>query len=177
MMVRLLRQRGARPNLHLAASLWDASLIRRLIAEGADVNARDEYGRTPLHRVVDLKAMGDRDGQDVAAVEALLAGGADPNAETGDGHTPLAIAGSRHLDCFIPLVQAGADPRVRSTWSFDWPLHCAVGAGRLDIVQALVESGAEVDAKDSGGRTALSWAIRGDKTEIAAYLRAHGGHE
>ncbi|MCE5240771.1 ankyrin repeat domain-containing protein [bacterium] len=178
-MARLLVGHGAQPSLHLAASLWDADTIRRLLAAGADVNARDGRGRTPLHRVVGLDTLGRGSDQAVAAVQALLAAGADPNAKDKEGRTPLAVAGPSTLECFIPLLEGGADPNVRSSWSSTWPLHMAVrfGGRHLDIVKALVEHGADVNATNTSGHTPLAEAVEGGHKEIGDYLRAHGAHE
>lgn len=42
----------------------------------------------------------------------------------------------------------------------DWtPLHSAVSAGHTDIVQALISGGADVNAANSSGQTALHYAV------------------
>ncbi|HEY6430138.1 MAG TPA: ankyrin repeat domain-containing protein [Acidimicrobiales bacterium] len=59
--------------------------IGRLLAAGADPNAADKGGSTPLHRAVRNRCAG--------AVEVLLAGGADPLRDNGRGSTPTKLAG------------------------------------------------------------------------------------
>ncbi|MGC8638706.1 MAG: ankyrin repeat domain-containing protein [Isosphaeraceae bacterium] len=97
-----------RERLHLAAQDGDLAQVKRLIAEGLDVNAFDELGNTPLH----WAAM--KEHLEVAAF--LIEAGADVNAhdEAQIGNTPLAeIAGNCSLAMARLLVDAGADPTIR----------------------------------------------------------------
>lgn len=71
-------------SLHDAAWWGDKPAVERLIAQGADVNAKDDGGWTPLHW-----AAGRHDEQ---VAELLIAKGADVNAKDNDGWTPLRIA-------------------------------------------------------------------------------------
>ena len=61
-----------------------ADYIRVLISEGAEVNAKDEYGMTPL-----LYATWKSSPE---IVQLLIEKGADVNARNTDGRTPLTIA-------------------------------------------------------------------------------------
>jgi hypothetical protein len=91
--VRARNRRGAEP-LHAAAvgspgsavfnPQAQAATIACLIAAGADANAGDVSGVTPLHRAVRTRC--------AAAVEALLSHGADINARNNSGSTPLTLA-------------------------------------------------------------------------------------
>ncbi len=68
--------------LSMAVLKGDLPTVRRLIAEGADVNSRDENGSTPLHAAAFLGRY------EIAAV--LLERGADPNAKANDGNPPIS---------------------------------------------------------------------------------------
>jgi uncharacterized protein len=71
--------------LHAAlAGRRDHRIVSRLLASGADVNARAAGGYTPLH----IAAFHD----DVGVIETLLAHGAAADAREDQGRTPLAIA-------------------------------------------------------------------------------------
>jgi uncharacterized protein len=71
--------------LHAAlAGRRDHRIVSRLLASGAEVNARAAGGYTPLH----IAAFHD----DVGVVETLLAHGAAADAREDQGRTPLAIA-------------------------------------------------------------------------------------
>jgi len=86
-------RRGAQP-LHYAAdgnpesTHWNperqAATIALLIRAGADPNAVDRSGVTPLHRAVRTRS--------AAAVRALLDGGADPAKKNGHGSTAVDLA-------------------------------------------------------------------------------------
>ena len=67
--------------LHNAARNGHKEIVELLIAKGADVDAKDEDGWTPLHWAV---VNGHEE-----TVELLLANGSDVNAKDNDGETPL----------------------------------------------------------------------------------------
>lgn len=67
-----------------------ADTVRALIRAGADVNAREERGLTPLHAA----AINDGVEREIVAdaVRALIEAGADVNALSEKGHTPVFLA-------------------------------------------------------------------------------------
>jgi ankyrin repeat protein len=88
--------------LHNAAEADDVVNIRRLVAEGADVNVAGDGGWRPLHEAA-------AEGH-VEAVQVLVELGADKEASTAAGDTPLhwaAYAG--HVTVVKTLVELGAD--------------------------------------------------------------------
>lgn len=98
--------------LHAAAKQARADVIRLLLAAGADVDARDSKGRTPLLRAV-RSAFGPPT-EVLPALRRLLDAGADPNvADMIRGRTPLHWAAFYHLaDGIRTLLEYGATQRL-----------------------------------------------------------------
>jgi len=152
-----------RTTLHSAPN-W--AVAERLIREGADVNARDSFGMTPLHTAA-------RAGRN-DVVEVLIARGADVNARSDRGQTPLfyAVVGEGK-QMAEHLIAHGADVNAQDNYGMT-PLHCAAAAGHREAVQVLLAAGANVDIKDNEGRTPLDLATGLGHTEIAELLAGQG---
>ena len=128
--------------------------VNQLISTGADVNARDHRGETPLHTAAYSG--------DPAVIVALADAGAGVNARNERGDLPLHEAASRNGDPAViaALVAAGAevDARARDRTT---PLHRAArSTDNPEVIDVLVAAGAELDARDEEGDTPLhhSWS-------------------
>jgi hypothetical protein len=112
--------------LHAVADIGDKDMAALLLANGADVNTRNDfYGSTPLHGAANdighEVAVGGR--KEVA--ELLLAHGADVNAKDSNGWTPLHVAAHWHnRDVAEVLLANGADVNAK-TKDGQTPLYLA----------------------------------------------------
>ncbi len=187
---------GATPLL-LAAVNGNAAIIGRLIEAGADANA-------PLTLNGDTALMlSSRTGK-TGAVRTLLDAGADVNAlETWGGTTALMWAvEENHLDTVAMLLDNGADVNARSyyipsatgrgfegaspvppapdqspaEYANGWltPMMFAAREGHMEIAQALVAAGADLDIVSADGKNALALAIFNGHYEMASYLIDNG---
>lgn len=102
-----------------------------------------------------------------------------PSATAGDRHRAMALAAQcGHADVLALLVDAGEDPNrfnPPGCHSHSSPLHQAIAAGHLEVVELLIDRGARLDIKDSIYQgTPLGWAEHCNRPEIASYLESLG---
>lgn len=155
-----------------AARLGDRAAVERLIAEGADVNVRNELGLTAL-------TLAAREGHP-GVVETLLNLGADLDIRAGTGiYTEI-----------VPEPGAGVEVTQNSNSTVvDFSKPAKVNYGRLygetalimaaqkghaEIVRLLLTKGASIDMQTSDGKTALMKALEKADTEMAKLLLANG---
>jgi ankyrin repeat protein/beta-lactamase regulating signal transducer with metallopeptidase domain len=135
--------------LHQAAAAGDVEQVQKLLAQGADVHAKDENGRTPLHSAA-RQARKD-------VVEVLLARGANVNEVDGSGQTPLHLAANFGWKPVPELLLAhGAQIDARDK-AGNTPLHAAADQVNVekDLLEFLIAKGADVKARNEAGQTPL----------------------
>ncbi len=138
--------------LFAAAHSGDAAAIARLIAGGADVRARDGYGRTPLHAAA---YAGRHD-----AMRALASGGADANALENDRYDIVTIAAVANDLPTLKVALALGDRPGNITSRYDGTaLIAAAHLGHAEIVRELIRAGAPLDHVNNLGWTALIESI------------------
>ncbi len=111
-------------------------------------------------------------------VEFLLNQGAEVDALDGGGHTPLYSAAnglkSGGGQVVRALVRAGANVNACEGAKRCTPLHMAARRGNRETAEALLESGADIEARDSEGETPLRRAVNCNHAGVAALLMAKG---
>ena len=181
--------------LHYAAHAGHKEIAELLIANGADINAKDMNGMTPLHRATYLGY------KEIA--ELLIAKGADVNVKDDNGKTPLdesiiynqpeiadilrkdgAKSGAEdsiHVAAWVGNIEAvkqhlaaGVDVNGKGDFFGRTPLLHAVSGGHKEVAELLIAAGADVDAKDNTGWTPLQMAASNGHKEIVELLIAKG---
>jgi len=141
----------------------DVPRLRRLIAEGADVNALDEQGQTPALLAVCL--------EDMKLLTVLRDAGANLLARNTLGQTTLQFAaGDGPIEILHMVLAAGADPddqwdRYRRT-----ALHLAAIRNRSHAATLLLEAGARVDLRDWEDQTPLMGAAANGSLDAARVI-------
>ena len=167
------RQYQRHTPLHLAVRWNELPMVEILMKAGADLEARQGGGGTPLHEAA-------WSSDDPAVFQALLQAGADVNALDNDWNTPLhglarfnSDRGHRSVVMAQILIEAGADVKARQRYG-STPLHFAARRGSVPIIEVLLEAGAEVDARNNEGQTPLHEVVRFNEnpTAIEALLSA-----
>lgn len=149
-----------------AARNGDRGALSALIAQGADVIARQEDGTSALH----WAAYRDDD----ESADLLIRAGAGVNAANDLGATPLWLACENGSASMVRrLLQAGANPNL-ALLSGETPLMTAARTGYADVVEQLLAKGADVNAKESARQqTALMWAVAQQHADVVEVLLAH----
>ena len=156
-------------------------VVKNLLSHGADVNARNDEGHTPLHAVM-IEAVFRNDdsymSEWIEIMKALVASGADVNARFGTdsdsvGDTPLHYGFYRLFtqspEMLTVLLDLGADVNAKDDFFGNTPLHQAIielqNASEslpkhvmVDNIALLISRGADVNAVDRRGYTPLELA-------------------
>ena len=186
--------------LHIAVAIdfakRDTTSVKILLEAGADANAVNSVGGTPLfyaYKLNDLTLMKlllrhgaktdipiTQVGQTVLHVAAyeghaevvriLLEAKAAVDVVSKSGQTPLFFA-IKEKEVLSSLLAASANPNAKDESGLT-PLFYAANNGNLDIVKALIGAGAYPNARDPKGRTPADWAIRNGNIDVAAYLNS-----
>jgi hypothetical protein len=164
----LLRKWGANPDarydfdgtlaVHHAAQLRDHRTLRDLVARGADPNARDKRGQTPLFLVAEHKGA-------APTLRLLVELGADVDATSTRGRTALFDAAyGGDAESITALVQLGADLEHEATPGYT-ALEMAARSDNRGTAQALLDAGALPTPE------ALRTATEGNRAVMAELIR------
>lgn len=184
----MIQHASRNADLIKAALLGRVSDVERLIEDGAMVEARDTWGRTPLmlaaccghYDVMDLlikrgasvEAQDEAGntplmhaviGRDKKSVEFLLAQGCSVNVKNNKGKTPLIL---------VALFGEKDQEHIATEEIFTSPKFPKDAL----ITDLLIRKGACIDEKDNEGQTALLNAVRYNNRLVAQLLLARGAN-
>jgi ankyrin repeat protein len=143
-----------------AAKRGDVAAVQAQLKAGADPNAAQGDGLTPLHFAAQKGSL--------EMTRILLAARASVSAKTRLGdYTPLHLAaGGGHTAVVGVLIDAGADVNALTSYTGVTPLHLAAKAvGGETVVKTLIERGAAVNVRETAaGQTPLMFAAAAGRT-------------
>ncbi len=154
--------------LHVAVTERRAQVVRLLVEAGADLSARTEHGRDPLHTALesapDLVPLLRELGAPVDAASAAYLDDVERLRSELDGGAPLAdpVTGVDLLTLAAAGGSAGTARELlaRGADADGGALQAAASRSRLDLVRLLLAAGADVNRRDPDtGRSALHAAV------------------
>ena len=153
--------------LHCAILSNESKIVQMLLQVGMSTDAKNDYLRTPLH----LAAL---EGN-VEIMRLLVNNNCIEedrvNSKDKWGSPPIALAYSNgHFECCLLLIEAGATIPSSNQSRKQHLFFLAIEFGHLNAVINLINMGADVQAKNILGLTAIQLAQDGGKTNIENYL-------
>ena len=185
----------ASEKLYMACLAGDVERARLLLGKGADVNAGYYVGGSWAHDSTPLMAATLNGNADL--VKLLLDRGADVNKRDSEGRSAVDYAITHHdiihesdgggkvLDLLLSRGgEMRAKPAARQAWDPrhpggkedfpQWsPLYTAAMMGNAQAVESLVKAGADVNAVEWDGGTALTIAAQRKNVKVVRYLLEH----
>lgn len=138
-------------------------VVEICLSEKLDVNHRDQNGITPL------AAAAYNGHTDV--VKLLLENGAEVDARDVQGNTPLIHAsGGEYPETVQALLEAGAAVDAIDSGEGFSALMMAASFGNIEVVNVLLEAGADAKKTDVDGDTALTFARKSGHAKIVELL-------
>ncbi|MBN8828869.1 MAG: ankyrin repeat domain-containing protein [Sphingobacteriia bacterium] len=136
--------------------------IKFLVSRGADVNAADKFGETPLNYAIQ--------NENYANVKWLLENGADVNLSRTDGVSPLLYAiVHKKLDIFNLLLEYNAKTEIGDKFLL-YPLHYVIMSDLNDFLISLLKYDPDLNVRDLRGSTALHYTSSANNLEAVKIL-------
>jgi ankyrin repeat protein len=177
--------------LHMTAAEGDLPLMALLLEKGANANAKEKDGRTPLFwaktpaiatalldKGADPKVVA-TDGRTAlfegvtrGVAEVILARGGDATVKDTGGWTALHMAAKRGDSELVGLLLDKGAPATAKSNDGVTPLHLAATSGHIAVAQLLLAKGADINAADKQKLTPLGYATKAEKKEMIAFLKA-----
>ncbi|CAF0828748.1 unnamed protein product [Rotaria sp. Silwood1] len=153
---------------HIAALTGNLNLLQELLTKSrVPVDCRDKENSTALLLAC---ARGH-----YTCADYLLANGADPNARRITGASPLYFAASYRHTRIVELLLSKYKAIVDlSTFDGSTPLHVSCERGFTDVVQLLINSQANINAKMNDGTTAIMLACQNGHLSLVQMLISTG---
>jgi ankyrin repeat protein len=159
----------------IAARNNDVSRVHELLARGANVNERTKTGETALYEAIEwINTKHDN----LPLVDLLLKAGADPNERSIFNATPLDLSLTRdHLNPAVTLRLLRAGSTVpKGCDGQDGVVSLATQDSSVEVIAALISTGASPNCQNPGGMTPLHWAALNGQADRTKTLLEGGAN-
>jgi len=188
-------RKGVPSPLEAAIDKCSLAAFKLLTAHGADPNALDSTGDTLLYSALCVYNMNaaplptfaealnknrkEKAEQSRKIVSEILKSNPDVNRADKHGHTALMAAVQyAPVNIVERIIELGANLDAATTDRSGSgvglrPIHCAISAGRLEMVKLLVNKGADTEKPLPDGQSVVDYARRYNEFQIAEFLGAN----
>jgi len=156
--------------LRTAAQQRDGDSMALILRYGADVDGLDKDGYTPLLAATEVSFF--------EGAKLLLKSGADPNLSAGPGsESPFCLASCENRIDLVQLMltHAGNADHIMESGSTTL-VQCMNRTVSPRLVELLLKSGADANAKNGEGTTALFQAIQANRIDLMTVLLDNGAN-
>ncbi|MDB4794666.1 ankyrin repeat domain-containing protein [bacterium] len=148
---------AAEESIYLSAKYGNLSAIKEHLANGVNVNSKDDAGMMPLHFAVNNKHL--------EIIEFLIANGANVNERNNKNETPLDLASSNNITTI--LIDNGAMSGL--VMAAEESILFAAKYGNLNAIKEHLANGVNVNTKNDAGMVSLHFAVR----RAVEFLNSH----
>ena len=142
------------------------ALFQLLISEGAQIDAKNKLGQTPLQTAVLAN--------NIEFIRSIISAGVNIENQDSDGNTAIHLA---VIENFANVVEflARNDAKVNTAnFSGDLPIHSASLTATADIIGILVRFGADLTIRNNSGRSPIHLAVYSQNLQTAKALIDNG---
>ena len=168
-----LKNRWGSTALQWAADSGNLLMVQALIERGADVNAGDDDGLTPLMVAANYEGE-----TYLKMVQTMIKAGAKVNAQDVFGLTALMKAAMNHFKTGTVrfLVSSGAEIDSKTKEGYT-ALMLACKTARTEIIKFLIDAGADLQARTNNGDSVMTVAKHAGYKDVIAILKKAGARE